>query len=182
MKTKFVLFMLLLFGSNSIWASGNRHSIPLIGDNAPSFSAETTSGQINFPVDFGQKWKIIFSHPHDFTPVCSSELMTLAQMQSDFEKLNVQIVVVSTDELKMHNLWKKEIESTVFKSKQPVKVNFPLIDDHTWAIAKKYGMIHNSVSKTKDVRGVYIIDPENKVEAIIFYPMNLGRNMDVSIR
>lgn len=178
MKIKFVFIYAILFSCTNIWAQGNRHSIPLIGDEAPSFRAETTSGQVNFPADFGQKWKIIFSHPHDFTPVCSSELMTLAQMQSDFEKLNVQILVVSTDELKMHNLWKKEIEAIVYKKKEPVQVNFPLIDDHTWAIAKKYGMIHKSVSSTKDVRGVYIIDPENKVEAIIFYPMNLGRNMD----
>ena len=178
MKTRFCFLMLLLLGYNSIWAHGNKHSIPLIGDGAPSFKAETTSGQINFPDDFGQKWKIIFSHPHDFTPVCSSELMTLAQMQNDFEKLNVQIVVVSTDELKMHDLWKKEIEATIFKNKQPVHVNFPLVDDHTWAIAKKYGMIHKSVSTTKDVRGVDIINPDNKVEAIIVYPMNLGRNME----
>lgn len=179
MKIKFGMFLLLAFSWSSIWAQGTRHSyIPLIGDPAPCFKAETTSGQLNFPSDYGMKWKIIFSHPHDFTPVCSSELMTLAQMQMDFESLNVQIVVLSTDELKMHLLWKKEIEATKYKNKEPVQINFPLIDDHNRTISNQYGMLHKSVSGTKDVRGVFIINPENKVEAILFYPMNLGRNMD----
>ena len=179
MKVKYVLFSLLIISFGNIGAQGIKHSyIPLIGDEAPVFMAETTSGPINFPGDYGHKWKIIFSHPRDFTPVCSSELMTLAQMQGDFEKLNVQIVVVSTDELKMHNLWKKEMETTVYKGKQPVSIRFPLVDDHKWAIAKQYGMLHQSISGTRDVRGVFIINPENKVEAVLFYPMNLGRNMD----
>jgi peroxiredoxin 2/4 len=179
MKSILVMFLLLSFSISSIMAQGTRHSyIPLIGDPAPSFKAETTSGQINFPSDYGMKWKIIFSHPHDFTPVCSSELMTLAQMQIDFDKLNVQIVVLSTDDLKMHLLWKKEIETIKYKNKEPVQINFPLIDDHNWSISKQYGMLHKSVSGTKDVRGVFIINPTNKIEAILFYPMNLERNMD----
>jgi len=179
MKIKYVLFSLLLFSYGSIGAQGIKHSyIPLIGDVAPVFTAETTSGSINFPGDYGRKWKILFSHPRDFTPVCSSELLTLAQMQGEFEKLNVQIVVVSTDELKTHNLWKKEMEATVYKGKQPVIINFPLVDDHKWDIAKQYGMLHQIISGTRDVRGVFIINPDNKVEVVLFYPMNLGRNMD----
>jgi peroxiredoxin (alkyl hydroperoxide reductase subunit C) len=179
MKASYLVLSLLLLCSGSIWAQGVRHSyIPLIGDEAPAFTAETTAGPINFPGDYGRKWKIIFSHPRDFTPVCSSELMTLSQMQGDFENLNVQIVVVSTDELKMHYMWKKEIEATVYKGNQPVKIDFPLVDDHKWAIAKQYGMLHQSISGTQDVRGVFIINPDNKVEAVLFYPMNLGRNMD----
>jgi peroxiredoxin (alkyl hydroperoxide reductase subunit C) len=179
MKIKYVLFFLLLSGSASSWSQGMKHSyIPLIGDEAPVFTAETTSGPINFPGDYGRKWKIIFSHPRDFTPVCSSELMTLAQMQGDFEKLNVQIIVVSTDELKMHHMWKKEMEETVYKGIQPVPIHFPLVDDHKWTIAKQYGMLHQSVSGTRDVRGVFIINPDNKVETVLFYPMNLGRNME----
>jgi len=179
MKIKLVLFLLLLFSINVILAQKSRHSyIPLIGDEAPSFTAETTTGQINFPDDYGQKWKIIFSHPRDFTPVCSSELFTLAQMQRDFEKLNVQILVVSTDDLKKHFLWKKEIESTTYKNIQPVKINFPIVDDSKWTIAKQYGMLHQAISDTKDVRGVFIINPDNKIEATFFYPMNIGRNMD----
>ena len=111
MKIKLALFLLMIITISNGWAQGSRYSkIPLIGDPAPCFKAETTSGRIDFPSDYGKKWKIIFSHPHDFTPVCSTELMTLAQMQADFERLNVQIVVLSTDELKMHTLWKKEIE------------------------------------------------------------------------
>jgi len=179
MKIKIVLFLLLVFTLSSTWAQKNKNSyIPLIGEKAPTFTAETTSGTINFPDDYGRKWKIIFSHPRDFTPVCSSELFTLAQMQSDFEKLNVQIIVVSTDHLKMHVMWKKEIEATSYQNKQPVRINFPLVDDSKWSVSKQYGMLHQKVSNTKDVRGVYIVNPDNRVEATFFYPTNIGRNMD----
>jgi peroxiredoxin (alkyl hydroperoxide reductase subunit C) len=179
MKIRFVLFLFLLLCSGNIWSQGTSTiKIPLIGDQAPSFTAETTSGVLNFPSDYGHKWKIIFSHPRDFTPVCSSEILTLAHMQEDFEKLDVKLVVVSTDTLEKHILWKKALEETTYKNFAPVKINFPLVDDNRLAISKEYGMIHVSSSTTKDVRGVFIINPQNKIEAIYFYPMNIGRNME----
>ena len=152
--------------------------IPLIGDDAPAFTAETTEGPIDFPKDYGKNWKIIFSHPRDFTPVCSSELLELAQMQNDFDKLGVKLLVVSTDELSRHKMWKTTLEETTYKDRQPVKINFPLTDDISMQISKKYGMLHTPTSTTKDVRGVFVIGPKNKIEAIFFYPMNIGRNMD----
>ena len=179
MKFRIVLFVLLLLCSGKLWSQNkNSGKIPMIGDDAPSFTAETTSGLLNFPADYGRKWKIIFSHPRDFTPVCSSEILTLAHMQEDFEKLDVKLVIVSTDTLQKHFLWKKALEETAYKDNAPVKINFPLVDDNRLTISKEYGMLHFPVSTTKDVRGVFIINPQNKIEAIYFYPMNIGRNME----
>jgi peroxiredoxin (alkyl hydroperoxide reductase subunit C) len=152
--------------------------IPLIGDNAPSFYAKTTNGPLHFSEDYGRNWKIILSHPRDFTPVCTSEILELAQMQNEFSDLNVNLVILSTDLLEKHNQWKAVLEQTVYKEKSPVKIDFPFIDDNNMAISKMYGMIHLQVSTTKDVRGVFIISPTNKIESIYFYPMNVGRNME----
>lgn len=173
MKIKFILLALFLF-SGKLWSQ----SIPMIGENAPSFKAQTTAGDLNFPSDFGNKWKIIFSHPRDFTPVCSSEVLTLSHMQNDFDKLNTKVVVISTDDLQKHMMWKEALEETSFKKMDPVKINFPIIDDSKTSISRKYGMLHLSASTTKDVRGVFIINPDDKIAAIYFYPMNIGRNMD----
>ncbi len=178
MKNRLVLFvMLLLLGSN-LWAQDKGNAIPMIGDDAPSFTTETTTGVLNFPGDFGHKWKIIFSHPRDFTPVCSSEVLTLAHMQDGFEKLNTKIVIVSTDDLQKHFMWKKALEETAWKKMEPTKISFPLCDDSKFSISRSYGMLHLTASTTKDVRGVFIITPDNKVAAIYFYPMNIGRNME----
>ena len=170
---------MMLFLAGNLWAQDKSgSSIPMIGDDAPSFTAQTTSGELNFPSDYGRKWKIIFSHPRDFTPVCSSEVLTLSHMQNDFEKLNVKLVIISTDDLEKHNMWKKSMEETAFRKMEPVKINFPLVDDSKLSVSKQYGMLHQSASTTKDVRGVFIVNPENKIAAIYFYPMNIGRNMD----
>ena len=179
MKIRFVLFSLLVLCCGTSWSQDKRGSgIPMIGDDAPSFTAETTSGVLNFPTDYGRKWKIIFSHPRDFTPVCSSEVLTLAHMQTDFDQLNVKLVVVSTDTLQKHFMWKKSLEETAYKNMDPVQINFPLVDDNQFVVSKMYGMLHLTTSTTKDVRGVFIVSPENKIAAIYFYPMNIGRNME----
>jgi peroxiredoxin (alkyl hydroperoxide reductase subunit C) len=179
MKIRIVLFSFLLLYSVKSWSQNNSSTnIPLIGDDAPSFTAETTSGILNFPDDYGKKWKIIFSHPKDFTPVCSSEILTLAHMQEDFDKLGVKLVIVSTDTLSSHFLWKKALEELAYKNKEPVKINFPFVDDKMLVVSHKYGMLHLPASSTKDVRGVFIINPQNKIEAVYFYPMNIGRNME----
>lgn len=169
----------LILSSTLIFAQENKEiSIPSLGEDAPSFTAESTNGTINFPGDFGRKWKIIFSHPLDFTPVCTSELLELANMQSDFDKLGVKLVIVSTDDLQSHKEWKKSMESLSYKNRPPVTIKFPLVDDKSKAIAKEYGMIHSSVNSNADVRGVFIIDPANKIRAVLFYPMEVGRNID----
>jgi len=179
MKIRLLLFSLLMLGTSELWSQEKSlANIPMIGDDAPSFTAETTSGTLNFPDDYGRKWKIIFSHPRDFTPVCSSEILTLAHMQDEFDNLNVKLVVVSTDTLSKHFMWKKALEEMAYKGKDPVKINFPLVDDNRLIVSKEYGMLHLPSSTTKDVRGVFIINPQNKIEAIYFYPMNIGRNME----
>lgn len=179
MNKKIIISIVLFFTVIQAWSQGKYTTrIPLIGEDAPSFTAESTNGQITFPDNFGSKWKILFSHPADFTPVCSSELLELAQMQNDFDKLDTKIAVISTDTLYKHQSWKKSLETLKYKGRDPVKINFPLIDDNSCYASKKYGMLHSPTSTVKDVRGVFIIDPKNKVRAIYFYPMEIGRNMD----
>lgn len=152
--------------------------IPLIGSKAPSFTANSTNGEITFPESFGENWKILFSHPQDFTPVCSSELLELAYSQKDFDALGVKFAIISTDDIDMHQMWKASLEELDYKGRGPLKIEYPIIDDHLIVASRKYGMIHQPVSTNRDVRGVFIIDPENVVRSINFYPMNIGRNMD----
>jgi peroxiredoxin (alkyl hydroperoxide reductase subunit C) len=156
--------------------------VPLIGESAPSFTAESTNGTINFPNDFGGKWKILFSHPQDFTPVCSTEIIQLASLQDQFDKLGIKLVVVSTDALTTHVQWKKSMETLNLYNKTGVKIKFPLVDDDDRSISMKYGMIHPSSNSTKAVRGVFVIDPHNIIQAIYFYPSRVGRNTDELLR
>jgi peroxiredoxin (alkyl hydroperoxide reductase subunit C) len=156
--------------------------IPLIGESAPSFTAESTNGTINFPADFGRKWKILFSHPQDFTPVCTTEILELATLQDEFNKLGIKLVVVSTDALDTHVQWKKSMESLNLNNTGNVKIKFPLVDDNNLVISKKYGMIHPASNTTKSVRGVFIIDPDNIIQAIYFYPKSVGRSTDELLR
>lgn len=177
MKKIATLTILLCFSTLLMW-SQNQNSIPLIGSKAPSFKAESTNGKINFPSDYGKSWKILFSHPQDFTPVCSSELLELAQLQDDFAALDVKLVVLSTDKLSQHVAWKESLESLEYQGRDPKKINFPIVADDNFEISRSYGMLHTPTSSNKDVRGVFVIDPDNVVQAIYFYPMNVGRNID----
>jgi len=177
MKKTTIVLMLFCLVTTLTW-SQNSMKIPLIGEKAPSFEAASTNGQINFPNDFGNNWKILFSHPKDFTPVCSSEILELANMQSDFEKLGVKLLVISTDKLSNHVEWKKSLESISYQGNAPQKISFPFVADDNLTISKSYGMLHAQVSNTKDVRGVFIIDPKNVIQAVYFYPMSVGRNME----
>jgi peroxiredoxin 2/4 len=163
-------------------AESRNFRIPLIGEQAPSFTAESTTGTINFPSDFGSNWKVIFSHPMDFTPVCSTELIELANLQNEFEKLDVKILTVSTDSLETHKQWKKTLEQLEYKEYPRQKINFPILDDSNLVIAKLYGMIHLESDNNRDVRGVFIIDHDNKIRAEYFYPQEVGRNMNEILR
>jgi peroxiredoxin (alkyl hydroperoxide reductase subunit C) len=175
---KISLLAAIAFVVTSMWSQKDNGRIPLIGDTAPSFTTESTVGKINFPQDYANSWKIIFSHPRDFTPVCSSELLELAYMQNDFNELNVKLLVLSTDLLSQHFSWKKALEEIEYKGNPTTKIEFPLVPDDEFKISRLYGMLHTPVSTTRDVRGVYIIDPDNVIRSIVFYPMEVGRNID----
>ncbi|MCX7986547.1 MAG: peroxiredoxin [Bacteroidales bacterium] len=153
--------------------------MPRIGDDAPAFEAVTTQGKINFPADYKGKWVILFSHPADFTPVCTSEFMTFASMEEEFNALNCQLVGLSVDGLYSHIAWLRTIKEKIeFKGMKNVEVKFPLIEDITMEVSKKYGMIQPGESNTKAVRAVFFIDPIGKIRAIIYYPLSLGRNFE----
>lgn len=153
--------------------------MPRIGEKAPEFQANTTQGPINFPSDFSGKWKILFSHPADFTPVCTSEFMTFGKMTEDFEKLNCQLVGVSIDGLHSHIAWLRTIKEKIdWKGLKNIEIKFPLVDDISMTVAKKYGMIQPGESTTAAVRAVFFIDPEDKIRTIIYYPLSLGRNFE----
>jgi len=191
---KLIFFVLLAFSVTKLWSQDaylfeepkpvedRNFRIPLIGEKAPNFTAESTNGEIKFPDDFGRSWKVLFSHPQDFTPVCTTELLELANLQEKFDKMGVKVVAISTDRLSTHEQWKKAMESLLYKDRKGVKIDFPIVADENMAVSKKYGMIHAETNTTKDVRGVYIIDPNNTIKAIYFYPMNVGRNTDELVR
>ncbi|MFN2394941.1 MAG: peroxiredoxin [Bacteroidales bacterium] len=153
--------------------------LPLIGDPAPSFKAKTTMGPLNFPEDYKGKWVILFSHPADFTPVCTTEFMTFAVMQEEFRKLNTELIGLSIDSIYAHIAWLRTIKEKIeFKGMKDVEVNFPLIEDLKMDVSRKFGMVQPNASTTQAVRAVFIMDPEAKVRAILYYPMSTGRNMD----
>jgi peroxiredoxin (alkyl hydroperoxide reductase subunit C) len=154
-------------------------SMPRIGDAAPEFKAVTTQGNINFPGDYKGSWTILFSHPADFTPVCTSEFMTFATMEDKFSAANCKLVGLSIDGLYSHIAWLRTIKEKIeYKGMKNVEVNFPLIEDISMEVAKKYGMIQPNEDTTKAVRAVFFIDPKGIIRAIIYYPLSLGRNFD----
>lgn len=154
-------------------------SMPRIGDKAPSFKAVTTQGEINFPDDFAGSWVILFSHPADFTPVCTTEFMTFATMEEKFNQANCKLVGLSVDGLYSHIAWLRTIKEKIeFKGMKNVEVKFPLIEDITMEISRKYGMIQPGESSTKAVRAVFFIDPKGIIRTIIYYPLSLGRNFE----
>lgn len=154
-------------------------ALPRIGDKAPEFKAITTQGEINFPADYNGKWVILFSHPADFTPVCTSEFMTFASLEPQFEKLNCKLVGLSVDGLYSHIAWLRTIKDKIeYKGMKNVEVKFPLVEDITMNVARKYGMIQPGESSTKAVRAVFFIDPKGIIRAMIYYPLSLGRNFD----
>lgn len=154
-------------------------SLPRIGELAPEFKAITTQGEINFPKDYDGNWVILFSHPADFTPVCTSEFMTFASMEKQFNDANCKLVGLSVDGLYSHIAWLRTIKEKIeYKGMKNVEVKFPLIEDITMEVAKKYGMIQPGESNTKAVRAVFFIDPKGIIRTMIYYPLSLGRNFD----
>ena len=152
--------------------------LPLIGEKAPEFEAETTQGMITFPKDYEGKWVIFFSHPADFTPVCTTEFMTFASMAGEFKALNCELLGLSIDGTYSHIAWLRTIKEKIeYRGMKDVEVMFPVISDLTMDVAKKYGMIQAAASTTQAVRAVFVIDPQAMVRAILYYPLSNGRNM-----
>lgn len=153
--------------------------MPRIGEQAPSFVAVTTQGEIKFPQQYQGSWVILFSHPADFTPVCTSEFMTFASREKEFAAANCKLVGLSVDGLYSHIAWLRTIKDKIeYKGMKNVEVKFPLIEDITMEVAKKYGMIQPGESSTKAVRAVFFIDPKGIVRTMIYYPLSLGRNFN----
>jgi peroxiredoxin (alkyl hydroperoxide reductase subunit C) len=153
-------------------------TMPRILDEAPDFEAKTTQGQLRLSDLTGSgKWVLLFSHPADFTPVCSTEFLAFARRNSEFQKRNVQLVGLSIDSLYSHIAWARDIEQ-----RTGVEIPFPVIADLDQKVARLYGMVHESVSDTATVRAVFFIDPKRKIRTILYYPMQLGRNIDELLR
>ena len=158
-------------------------ALPRIGDKAPAFKAVTTQGEINFPADYEGSWVILFSHPADFTPVCTSEFMTFATLEPKFAELGCKLVGLSVDGLYSHIAWLRTIKEKIeYKGMKDVEVKFPLIEDITMEVAKAYGMMQPGESNTKAVRAVFVIDPKGIIRTVIYYPLSLGRNFDELLR
>lgn len=151
--------------------------LPLIGEDAPAFEADTTQGRVKFPVDYQGKWVIFFSHPADFTPVCTTEFVTFASMQGEFRGLGCELLGLSIDSTFSHIAWLRTIRQKVeFRGHREVEVMFPVVSDLTMEVSRAYGMLQPAASTTQAVRAVFIIDPKNKVRAILYYPLSNGRN------
>jgi alkyl hydroperoxide reductase subunit AhpC len=148
-----------------------------LGDEAPDFSAETTDGPIDFHSWKQGKWAVLFSHPKDFTPVCTTELGAVAKLKPEFDQRNTRVIGLSVDPIDSHQRWQADIEDT-----QGVKLNFPLIADSDRKIADAYGMIHPKADDTFTVRSVFVIGPDNKVKLTLTYPASTGRNFDELLR
>lgn len=152
--------------------------LPLIGDTAPQFIANTTNGQINFPTDYRGHWVILFSHPLDFTPVCTTEFLSFQSMLKDFQKLDTEIIGLSVGAISSHLAWFRSIHDEInFRDWKNVDITFPVIADIDLRVAKMYGMIHPNTSDTKTVRAVFIIDPQGIIRTILYYPQTTGRNL-----
>lgn len=155
------------------------YAMPLIGDQAPAFEAETTQGKIRFPEDYKGKWVVLFSHPSDFTPVCTSEFVMFGALQREFDALNCRLLGLSVGTNASHIAWLRSIRDRIeFKGHRNVSLRFPLIADMSMDVARKYGMIQPAASATAAVRAVFFIDPVATIRAVIYYPMQLGRNFD----
>ena len=154
----------------------NLNRLPLIGDKAPAFTALTTNGTINFPDDYKGSWVLFFSNPSDFTPVCTTEFMTMASMKEEFKEMNVSLLGLSVDSLYSHIAWIRKIEELEWKGMKHVKIDFPVIADLNTKVSPLYGMLQPNVSSTQAVRAVFVIDPEGIIRSIVYYPLTTGRN------
>lgn len=179
-KNMFKKLMLPILGLFALGAVLNAKCkrLPIIGEKAPAFIAESTQGKINFPEQYKGKWIIFFSHPADFTPVCTTEFVAFQSMQSEFKKLNAELVGLSVDNLESHEKWIKNIEQNVnIEGCSDNVIKFPIIEDDKKYVAQKYGMLPIDTNDTRTVRAVFIIDPKGIIRAVLYYPACVGRNI-----
>lgn len=155
--------------------------MPMIGDTAPAFRAMTTRGKINFPEDYKGSWTVFFSHPADFTPVCTTEFIAFSKLEQEFAAINTKLLGLSIDSVHSHLAWVKSIENLRWPEDASVVVPFPIVADISMDVSRKYGMLQ-TVARTQTVRAVFIIDPESVIRAILYYPMSTGRNIPEIIR
>ncbi len=158
-------------------SDGNVRPIPRIGDDAPDFHAQTTHGELDFASWAGDSWVVLFSHPADFTPVCSTELSEFGRRSDEFAQRGVKLMGISVDSIHSHLAWVQNLESIL-----SVRLPYPLVADSNRNVAELYGMVHPEESATVTVRALFVIDPSRKIRAIIYYPLNVGRNVDEVLR
>jgi peroxiredoxin (alkyl hydroperoxide reductase subunit C) len=151
--------------------------IPRLGDQAPDFSAVTTHGQLNFHEWAGDSWVMLFSHPADFTPICSTEITEFGRRQAEFDARGVKLIGLSIDSIHSHLAWHQNLKQIM-----GIDISFPMIADIDMQVASKYGMIHAGASSTVTVRAVFMIDPKKVVRALVYYPLNVGRSVDELLR
>ncbi len=156
--------------------------IPLIGSQAPEFRSSSTLGPISFPQDYGKSWKILFAHPRDFTPVCSSEILELAHRHNEFQQLGAQLLVISVDRMASHQNWKADLEQINYKGRGQMRIEFPLVVDSSAVISRSYGMIDPTTQSGQSIRGVFFVSPDNEIRAFYFYPNEVGRSTDEILR
>jgi len=179
MKKGILLTALFLLSIFLVWTQDNKTKKPLlIGVETPSFVAQSTDGEIDFPGDFGLSWKILIAQPKVYTPVCSSELIELAYQQDSFDELNAKLIIIVPDNLELEKGWKMVLEEINCKDRGRVKINFPLVEDCYYKISNLYGLICPDVKLGQSIRGVFIIDPNNKLRTVFQYPIEVGMNVD----
>ena len=152
-------------------------SLPRIGDPAPDFEAPTTHGTLRFSAWRGDAWAVLFSHPADFTPVCSTEMAEFCRRGKEFAARNVKLMGLSIDSVHSHLAWRENLKQVL-----KVELDFPIVADLTMEVSRLYGMLHERVSTVATVRAVFVIDPKGVIRALVYYPMNVGRNMDEILR
>ena len=182
MRTKIKIIisqaMLLSFMSLNAYTQVSKTNYLLLGDAVPSFEAQTSQGIIKFPGDFYGKWKIILSHPADFTPVCATEMLSFALLYDDFKALNCELIGLSADSYSSHLQWIQSLENLTYKGQTGIRIEFPIISDQNMLVAQRLGMVHPNASSTRTIRAVIVIDPEDRVSAILYYPEKTGRNVE----
>lgn len=176
-KSILAVLTLCLVIAFDISAQDRPSQLLLIGDTVPSFEAPTSQGIMKFPDDYAGKWKILFSHPANHTPVCTSELLEFALMHDDYKSLDCELIGLSVDGYIDHLEWIQSMENITYKGHENIQVRFPIISDVYKDISRMFGMVHPNASSTYTIRAVFIIDPNDVVRTILYYPETIGRNM-----
>ena len=183
MKHRFIAVAAFAALLTLVAGTAHLYAMPLIGDPAPEFKAPTTQGDIDFPTQYKGKWVVLFSHPADFTPVCTTEFMTFAKMYPKFQERNCELLGLAVDGVASHIAWLRTITDKIeYKGMKNIVVTFPVIADPMGRVAMLYGMLQPNADSTKAVRAVFFIDPSGNVRALIYYPLSNGRNIDEILR